>query len=67
MTSIEEVLETLELWEGLFIKDGRGDLLKDIDTVLGSPVQRAVDNFKKNLINNVKKVKQRKLDKCQSI
>ena len=43
--AVGEALEEIKkIAEGLFIKDGRGDLLDDIDTGLGSPVKKAWAN-----------------------
>ena len=54
-----KVLETWEnaikVLEGLFVKDGRGDLLDDVDTTLGSPVKRAVKGAAKQVVCPKKK------------
>ena len=45
----ESVQEMLELVEGLFVKDNRGDLLDDIDTALGSPVKKKIRDIKNRM------------------
>ena len=50
--------ESLTL-EGLFVKDGRGDLLDDIDTMLGSPIKKRIKKLlaTKVSLGKTKKVK----------
>ena len=45
--------------EGLFVKDGRGDLLDDIDTMLGSPIKKRIKKLlaTKVSLGKTKKVK----------
>lgn len=43
----EALEEIKQVAEGLFVKDGRGDLLNDIDNALGSPVKKTVKDMVK--------------------
>lgn len=45
----------IKVLEGLFVKDGRGDLLKDVDDAIGAPVQRAVKGAVKQAVCPKKK------------
>ena len=46
--SLKEALEQIkQVAEGLFVKDGRGDLLNDIDNALGSPVKKTAKDMVK--------------------
>ncbi len=55
--SIEEIKQVVE---GLFVKDGRGDLLNDIDNALGSPVKKTA----KDMVKQCTGCKQKKVNEA---
>ena len=63
----ESVQEMLELVEGLFVKDGRGDLLDDIDTALGSPVKKKIKDIENRMTGCKQKRVQEALDLMEDI
>ena len=63
----EFVQEMLELVEGLFVKDGRGDLLDDIDTALGSPVKKKIKDIENRMTGCKQKRVQEALDLMEDI
>ena len=60
-SSLKEALEEIkQVVEGLFVKDGRGDLLNDIDNALGSPVKKTV----KDMVKQCTGCKQKKVNEA---
>ena len=59
--SLKEALEEIkQVVEGLFVKDGRGDLLNDIDNALGSPVKKTA----KDMVKQCTGCKQKKVNEA---
>ena len=58
----EALEEILQITENIFgYKDGRGDLLDDIDTTLGSPVKKAFKSASNKVVKNMIGCKQKKI------
>ena len=63
----ESIQEMLEIVEGLFVKDGRGDLLDDIDTALGSPIKKKIKDIENRITGCKQKRVQEALDLMEEI
>lgn len=58
----EALEEILQITENIFgYNDGRGDLLDDIDTTLGSPVKKAFKSASNKVVKNIIGCKQKKV------